>query len=238
MSTAAAGAAAAPALTPLQEALQKAKEVLQEAKTKLKTTKEARDPQDTYTARVAGAKAEVAKAVVDVAEAEAEVAKATRDKVKEERDPQDTYAARVAEAEIRVAEAEIRMAEAKTDVAKAEADVALAKYEAAKAKVNALVAKKITVGAAWAREDELVEAKTDKDRAYMEWEDARTRLQTLTEAATRPVASRTYFVTRKQVRPLHLSFVPPIVVVLCTNSRRDRLNSYSSVANRENTDNV
>ena len=112
-----------------------------------------------------------------------QVAKATRDKVKEERDPQDTYAARVAGAKAEVAEA-------KTDVAKAEADVALAKYEAAKAKVDALHAKKFTAGAAWARENELVEAKTDKDRAYKAWEDAKTThtliMQTAAAASARP----------------------------------------------------
>jgi len=104
-----------------------------------------------------------------------QVAKATRDKVKEERDPQDTYAARVAGAKAEVAEA-------KTDVAKAE-------YEAAKAKVDALHAKKFTAGAAWARENELVEAKTDKDRAYKAWEDAKTTHTLIMQTAAAAAAA-------------------------------------------------
>jgi len=143
----------------------------------------------------------------------------------------------------RVAEAVVDVAEAVVVVAKAKTDVALAKYVAAQAKVDALIEKQkageaVTEAEIAIAQNNLQMVKDTYTRADNACHAARTRLQTLTEAATRPVASRTYFVTRKQVRPLHLSFVPPIVVVLCTNSRRDRLNSYSSVANRENTDNV
>ena len=93
-----------------------------------------------------------------------------------------------AEAELKEAKASARdpQADYEKRVAKAEVDVKELEYKIKETEVKALLAEKAKAGTAWTGEEELAEAKRDKETARKAWEDAKAAHTLILQAAALP----------------------------------------------------